>query len=270
MRSGIVTSLGLGVLGLALSASPARLARAEELPPDVRQARQMAAEFPAPSKALGFQFFGQGRRTDATEVELSVRIEPQQEGQLKAWKITETWSAKAGATAARRVVEALLAPDLTPLKGSTFEDGTSSATRLEWLGGERVLALQLLGSDKRVLRSAWYAGQPVVEVGGALLWARLMPRTAPPCRLDFCAPSWNRLTGDLQGFFSLQIVAGQGPDIEIQEPSAPEVTRVETWAVRGSREDKTQVFQVLVDVRTGWPRMVTVGGTTYAGEARPL
>ena len=192
-----------------------------------------------------------------------------------AWKVTEIWAAKAGAAGARRTVECVLAQDLTPLRGGTYEDGTATPTKVEWLGGEKLLAIQVSGAKTgggatRVLRSAWYAGQPLVEVGGAVLWARLMPRGAPPCQVDFCAPSWNRLTGDAHAFFGLEIVGGQGPDFEIRAPSAPEPIRVETWALLGSRHDRSKLLQVLVDTSTGWPRMVSIHGSVYAGESRGL
>ena len=82
--------------------------------------------------------------------------------------------------------------------------------------------------------------------------------------------SWNRLTGDAHAFFGLEIVGGQGPDFEIRAPSAPEPIRVETWALLGSRHDRSKLLQVLVDTSTGWPRMVSIHGSVYAGESRGL
>ncbi len=260
----------VGGLGLFAAVSVA-----EDLPPPVRQARQLAAELPTPSKALGFLFLGHGKRPDGTEVELSIKAEAVIDAGQSAWKVTEVWGAKAGAAGARRTVECVLAQDLTPLRGATYEDGTATPTKVEWLGGEKLLAIQISGTKAgggatRLLRSAWYAGQPLVEVGGAALWARLMPRGAPPCQVDFCAPSWNRLTGEAQAFFGLEIVGGKGPEFEIRgaDPAAP--TRVETWAILGSRQDRSKLLQVLVDTTTGWPRMVSVQGSVYAGESRAL
>jgi len=272
-RDGGWLVLGLGLWALAgpwLGASAA-----EDLPPPVRQARQLAAELPTPSKALGFHFLGQGKRADGTEVELSIKAEAITDAGQPAWKVTETWGAKAAKAGSRRTVECVLTQDLTPLRGGTFEDGTATATKVEWLGGEKLLAIQVSGAKQgggttRVLRSAWYAGQPVVEVGGAVLWARLVPQGAPPCQVDFCAPSWNRLTGDAQAFFGLELVGGPGPEFEIREPDAPEPTRVATWALQGSKQDRSRLLQVLMDTKTGWPRMVAIHGSVYAGESRGL
>lgn len=257
-------------LGAALLLGGGAPVCGEELPPDVQRAVDVAAGFPAPSKALGFLYLGTGKRSDGVDVELSVRAEPTLEAGLPAWRVTETWGAKAGAAASRRTVECVLAPDLTPLRGSTFEDGTAAPIRVEWLGGEKALALQVTGSGQRALRTTWYSGQPLAELGGALLWARLAPREGPPCRAAFGAPSWNRLTGAVQGFFTLQLESGPGPDLRIQEPNAPEVTEVRTWVVQGTREDRTPLLRVLLDSVTGLPRMVTIGNTTYGGETRPL
>lgn len=265
----LVALVGSAVASLLVTARPRPVA-GEDLPPDIRRAVEVAARFPAPDKALGFLYLGTGRRADGTEVELSVRAEPTVEAGLPAWRVTEIWGAKAGSAGARRTVECVLAPDLTPLKGSTFEDGTSKPTRVEWLGGEKALAIQVTGSGKRVLRTIWYSGQPLVELGGALLWCRLAPREGPPSRAAFGAPSWNRLTGEAQGFLALQLEAGPGPDVHIQEPNAPEVTEIRTWVVQGTREDRSPLLKVLLDSATGLPRMVTIGGTTYGGETRPL
>lgn len=261
-------------LGLTLVAALATVSggglRADEQPPEVRQALQLAAEFPAPSKALGFVFQGQGKREDGTEVELTLRVEPHEEGALKAWKVGETWAAKSGQAGARRSVDLLLAADLTPLKGSTSETGTPAPTRVEWLGGEKALALQVSGKDKRLLRTVWYAGQPLTEVGGLVLWARLLPRTVPPLKVDFCAPSWSRLTGDPQRYQGISVVAGKGPDFDIQPVNAPEPIHLSTWAVAGSRDDKQPFFHVVLHPETGLPMMITVNGTTYAGDCHPL
>jgi hypothetical protein len=245
-------------------------ARAEELPSEVRQALALAAEFAAPTKALGFVYQGQGRRPDGTEVELTIRVEPVEEGALKSWKVTETWTARTAKSSAQRSLESRFAPDLTPLKGSTSEDGTGSPARVEWLGGEKAVAVQVTGKDRRLLRTAWYAGQPVVEVGGLMLWARLQPRTAPPLKLDFCAPSWNRFTGEAQGFQGITVVTGKGPEIEIRPANAPEPVRLTTWAVAGSKGEATPFFHVVFDDKTGLPIMVTVNGTAYAGDSHPL
>jgi hypothetical protein len=261
---------GGSAVALCLAVLAPAPAAGEDLPPDVRRAVEVAAAFPAPTKALGFLYLGTGKRADGTEVELSVRAEPTVESGLPAWRVTEIWGAKAGAAGARRTVECVLAPDLTPLRGSTFEDGTSRATRVEWLGGDKALAVQVSGSGKRLLRTAWYSGQPLVELGAALLWCRLAPRETPPCRAAFGAPSWNRLTGEAQGFQTLQLEAGPGPDIRIQEPNAPEITEIQTWVVQGAREDRSPILKVLLDAANGLPRMVTIGGTTYGGETRPL
>ena len=248
---------------------------AEDLPPQVRQARQLAAELPLPSKALGFHFLGNGKRSDGAEVELGIRAEPGQQDGQPIWKVTEIWGAKTTGAGARRTVECVLAQDLTPIRGGTYEDGTAAPQKVEWLGGDKVLAIQVSGKGAagkavRVLRSAWYAGQPVVEVGGFVLWARLLPRGSPPCQIDFGAPSWNRLTGEAHAFLGLQVVGGTGPDFMIQEQNAPEPTRVSTWAWLGNRQDGSKLVQVLVDASTGWPRMVSIHGTTYAGESRGL
>ena len=261
-------AVALGLVGLlALSGS---VARAEEQPPEVRQALALAAEFAAPTKALGFVYQGQGQRQDGTEVELTVRVEPVEDGALKAWKVGEIWAAKGAKGSARRMIETTFAPDLTPLRGSTADEGTANPARVEWLGGEKALAVQITGKDRRVLRTTWYAGQPVVEVGGMILWARLLPRTAPPVRIDFCAPSWNRLTGEAQKFSGILMHGGKGPDIEIRPENAPEPTRLTTWGVAGSRGEDQPFFHVALDTRTGLPVMVTVNGTAYAGDSRPL
>jgi hypothetical protein len=273
MRRVVLLGAGRGAAALGLLASlslAGSAARAEEQPPEVRQALQLAAEFAAPSKALGFVYQGQGRREDGTEVELTLRVEPVEEGALKAWKVGEIWAAKGPKGAARRSLETLFAADLTPLRGSTAEDGTAAPARVEWLGGEKALAVQITAKDRRLLRTAWYAGQPLVEVGGLVLWARLLPRTAPPVKVDFCAPSWNRFTGEPQKFLGIVVVTGKGPDIEIRPDNAPEPTRLSTWAVAGSRDDKTPFFHVVLDPRTGLPILVTVNGTAYAGDSRPL
>jgi hypothetical protein len=248
---------------------------AEDLPPQVRQALQLAAELPLPTKALGFHFLGTGKRADGAEVELGIRAEPTQHDGLPAWKLTEIWGAKTTGAGARRTVECVLAQDLTPIRGGTYDDGTAAPQKVEWLGGEKVLAVQVSGKGAggkatRSMRSAWYAGQPVVEVGGFVLWARLLPRGTPPCQIDFGAPSWNRLTGEPHAFLGLGVVGGSGPDFMIQEPNAPEPTRVSTWAWLGNRQDGSKLVHVLVDTTTGWPRMVSIHGTTYAGESRGL
>lgn len=251
-------------------------ARAEELPPQVQQALKLASEFPAPDKALGFQFQAQGQRTDPAtgqvlaEVELALRVEPLQEGSLKLWKTTEIWSAKTAQATSRRMVEVVLNPDLTPIRGSTYEDGTATATVVDWLGGDKMLAIQVKNKDKRLLRTAGYAGQPVVEVGGALLLARLLPKEFPRAQVDFCAPSWNKLVGDPQGFMGLVLVGGPGPSIQVQSPNAPEVLTIPTVSIQGYRDAKTLIFSVLRNAETGLPVMININGTTYGGDARPL
>lgn len=251
-------------------------ARAEELPPQVQQALKLASEFPAPDKALGFQFQAQGQRTDPAtgqvlaEVELALRVEPLQEGSLKLWKTTEIWSAKTAQATSRRMVEVVLNPDLTPIRGSTYEDGTATATVVDWLGGNKMLAIQVKNKDKRLLRTAGYAGQPVVEVGGALLLARLLPKEFPRAQVDFCAPSWNKLVGDPQGFMGLVLVGGPGPSIQVQSPNAPEVLTIPTVSIQGYRDAKTLIFSVLRNAETGLPVMININGTTYGGDARPL
>lgn len=251
-------------------------ARAEDLPPQVQQALRLAAEFPAPSKALGFQFQAQGQRTDPAtgqvlaEVELALRVEPLEEGSLKLWKTTEIWSAKTAQATSRRMVEVVLTPDLTPIRGTTYEDGTATATVVDWLGGDKMLAIQVKNRDKRLLRTAGYAGQPVVEVGGALLLARLLPKEFPRCQVDFCAPSWNKLTGDAQRFMGLVLVGGPGPSVQVQSQNAPEVLTIPTISIQGYRDAQTLIFSVLRHAETGLPIMVNINGTTYAGDTRPL
>jgi hypothetical protein len=264
--------VGLAVLapvGLALSGSRAR---AEDGPPEVRQALALAAQFPAPAEALGFVFQGQGLRADGTEVELTLRFEPLDDAGLKAWKVTEIWAAKTGQGAVRRTVETILAPDLTPLRGSVAGSGAGTPTRVDWLGGEKSLALQLRGKDRRVLRTAWYAGQPVVEVGAFTLLARLLPATAAPFAVDFYAPSWSRLDGPVPKFAGSTVVAGKGPTMEIRSTDAPEPTLLTTRAVaamQGAQGDTTPFFHVVLNASTGLPVMVTVNGTAYAGDSRP-
>lgn len=247
-------------------------ARAEDLPPEVRQALALAAEFPAPSEALGFVFQGQGVRTDGTEVELTLRVEPYDDGGLKAWKVGEIWAAKAGKETVRRTVETILAPDLTPLRGSVAGSGAGTPGRVDWLGGEKSIAVQLRGKERRVLRTAWYAGQPVVEVGAFALLARLLPETAPPSSVDFCAPSWTRLDGPAPKFQGATVVVGKGPALEIRHADAPEPTLLTTRAVAAmasAKGDTTPFFHMVLDAATGLPVMVTVNGTAYAGESRP-
>lgn len=247
-------------------------ARAEDLPPEVKQALALAAEFPAPSEALGFVFQGQGVRTDGTEVELTLRVEAYDDGGLKAWKVGEIWAAKVGKDTVRRTVETILAPDLTPLRGSVSGSGPATPGRVDWLGGEKSLAVQLRGKDRRVLRTAWYAGQPIVEVGAFALLGRLLPATAPPSAVDFCAPSWTRLDGPAPKFQGATVVVGKGPALEIRRADAPEPTLLTTRAVAAmvsAKGDSTPFFHLVLDATTGLPVMVTVNGTAYAGESRP-
>jgi hypothetical protein len=253
---------------------PGNRAAAEDLPPEVRQALALAGEFPAPSEALGFVFQGQGVRADGTEVELTLRVEPYDDGGLKTWKVGEIWAAKAkaGTETVRRTVETILASDLTPLRGSVAGHGPGTPARVDWFGGEKSLALQLRGKDRRVLRTAWYAGQPVVEVGAFALLARLLPATAPPTSVDFCAPSWTRLDGPAPKFAGATVVVGKGPQLQIQRSDAPEPTVLATRAVAAmaaAKGDTTPFFHMVLDAATGLPVMVTVNGTAYAGESRP-
>lgn len=268
-------ALALGA-ALALRAASSAPADAEEQPEGVRAALGLAAEFPKPDAALGFVFFAQGERRSAdgasvlANLEFAVRVEPVTEGAWTGWRTTETWTAKSAQATSRRTVEAVFAPDLTPIRGSTYEEGMPVPTKLEWLGGEKGLALQLTAKEKRVLRSAWYAGQPVVEVGGAMLLARLLPAEFPRCQLDFCAPSWNKIAGDPQRFFGITLAGGDGPPIQIQEQNSPEVQTIETRSVQGFREDKALIFSILLRRSTGLPIMVMINGVTYAGQVQPL
>lgn len=270
-----VWALGAALLLGGLAGLPA--ARSEEAPqpPGVRAAREAAARFPLPSRELGFQFVASGSRPDGAELELTVRVEPVEEAGLPAWRLTEVWSAKAAGATARRMVESLVAQDLTPLRGSTYEDGTARPQRLEWLAGDRVLALRLSGAGSdgkavREARSAWFAGQPVVEVAGALLWARLAPRVSGVVQVDFAAPSWNRLGTAAQGFQGLSVEGGPGPEFRVATPGSGEVQQVATHALTARSGDGQKVLQVLVDSADGRPRMVTVYGSTYLGQALPL
>lgn len=273
LRTVLAGTLALAVAALLLRSLPAA---AEEQPEGVRAALALAAELPQPSAALGFTFFAQGERRDKdgktvlAAVELALRVEPLTEGGWTGWKTTETWTAKTPQATSRRMVEAVFAPDLTPIRGSTFEEGTQVPTQLEWLGGEKALALQLKTKDQRVLRSAWYAGQPVVEVGGAVLLARLLPRDFKRCQLDFCAPSWNKVGTEPQRFFGIALAGGTGPQIRIQEQNAPEVQTIETVSVQGYRDEQTLIFSILLNKDTGLPIMVMINGVTYAGQVTPL
>jgi hypothetical protein len=252
--------------------APQGSARAEDLPPEVRQALALTAAFPAPAAELGFVFQGQGKRTDGTEVELTLRVEPHDDGGLKAWKVGEIWAAKAGKDTVRRTVETILAPDLTPIRGSVAGSGPGTPGRADWLGGEKTLAVQLRGKDRRVLRTAWFAGQPVVEVGAFALLARLLPATAPPSAVDFCAPSWTKLDGPAPKFSGATVVTGKGPTLEILRPGSDKPTALTTRAVAvmtSAKGDSTPFFHVVLDAATGLPVMVTVNGTAYAGESRP-
>ena len=271
MRGGrTVVRGGVLALAVAMAWAPGSRARAEEAPPEVRRALGLAAELPAPSAALGFVFQGQGRRTDGTEVELTLRIEPFDDEGMKAWKVSEIWSAKAAQGTARRIVETILAPDLTPIRGSVTGGGAGAPTRADWLGGDKALTLQFRGKDRRVLRTAWYAGQPVVEVGAFALLARLLPATAPTIAVDFCAPSWARLEGAAPKFSGATVVTGKGPSMEIRTGDAQEPTVLTTRAVAAmaGQTDATPFFHVVLDATTGLPVMVTVNGTAYAGDSR--
>jgi hypothetical protein len=263
---------GIVALAVVLAwAAPGSRARAEEAPPEVRRAFAIAAELPAPTEALGFVFQGQGRRADGTEVELTLRIEPFDDDGLKVWKVSEIWSAKAAQGTARRIVESILAPDLTPIRGSVSGGGAGAPTRADWLGGEKTLALQFRAKDRRVLRTAWFAGQPVVEVGAFALLARLLPATAQPFSVDFLAPSWTRLEGAAPKFAGATVVTGKGPTMEIRSGDAPEPTVLTTRAVAAmaGQADTTPFFHMVLDTATGLPVMVTVNGTAYAGDSRP-
>ncbi len=262
--------------GLPLLLVPGAPARGEDLPPQVLQALTLAAALPAPSRALGFQFHAQGERKDPAsgqvqaQLELSLRVEPVTEGGLEGWKTTEVWSAKTATATSRRQVEATFSRDLTPLRGATYEDGTAHPVQVDWLGGERILAIQVRGKDRRVLRSAGYAGQAVVEVGGALLWARLLPKEFPRCQIDFLCPSWNKLGAEGPKAMGLALVGGEGPPIRVQSQNAPEVAEIRTTSIQGYRDAQTLVFSVLRHAETGLPILVMINGTTYAGDARPL
>lgn len=271
---------GAGLLLVVLAAGTASRAHGEgeaapAQPPGVRAAREAAARFPLPSHELGFQFVGTGTRPDGAEVELTVRVEPAEEAGLPAWKLTEVWGAKGGGASARRMVESLVAQDLTPLRGGTYEDGTARPQRLEWLAGERVLALRLSGTGSdgkpaREARSAWFAGQPMVEVASLLLWARLAPRAPAVVQVDFGAPSWNRLGGPVQGFQGLTVEGGAGPEFRVAQPGSSEVQQVATHAWTARSADGQKVLQALVDAADGRPRMLSVYGSTYVGQALPL
>lgn len=281
MRAAARWGVTAGCLALlAVAAGGARSARGEgeapaALPPGVRAAREAVARFPVPSRELGFQFVAAGTRPDGAEVEITVRVEPAEEAGLPAWKLTEVWGAKGGGASARRMVESLVAQDLTPLRGGTYEDGTARPQRLEWLAGERVLALRLSGTGgdgqpAREARSAWFAGQPMVEAASLLLWARLAPRAPAVLQVDFCAPSWNRLGSPVQAFQGLTLEGGAGPEFRVAQPGSQEVQRVATQAWTARSADGQKVLQVLVDAADGRPRMLAVYGSTYVGQALPL